>query len=36
MKNKRMTQNSDGREQGDPLHHEPHRTENDSAVVPSL
>lgn len=35
MKNKRMTQNSDSREQGDPLHHEPHRAENDSAVVPS-
>jgi hypothetical protein len=35
MKNKGMTQNGDGREQGDPLHHEPHRAENDSAVVPS-
>ncbi|HZA28805.1 MAG TPA: vanadium-dependent haloperoxidase [Gammaproteobacteria bacterium] len=35
MKNKGMTQDSDGREQRDPLHHEPHRAENDPAVVPS-
>jgi hypothetical protein len=35
MKNKGMTQDSDGREQRDPLHHEPHRAENDPAIVPS-